>query len=40
MAAIAFVLPILPGKEETDLELFERFKSEDKEALAGRSQTP
>ena len=27
MASTAFVLPILPGKEETDIEMFERFKS-------------
>ena len=34
MASIAFILPILPGKEETDIQMFERFKSgPDKDAF-------
>lgn len=27
MASIAFVLPIIPGKEDTDIQQFERFKT-------------
>ena len=33
MAAFAFILPILPGKEETDAQMFERFKSTEKGAF-------
>ena len=34
MASIAFILPILPGKEETDIQMFERFRSgPDKDAF-------
>ena len=33
MAAFAFILPILPGKEETDALMFERFKSAEKDAF-------
>ena len=31
MASIAFVLPVLPGKESTDIEQIERFKAEESE---------
>jgi hypothetical protein len=34
MASLAFLLPILPGKEETDIQMLERFTSgDDKEAF-------
>jgi hypothetical protein len=36
MASVAFVLPIIPGKQEADLEMFEGFKSGDaKDAFDG-----
>jgi hypothetical protein len=34
MASLAFVLPVLPGKESTDREQIERFKNEESEEFS------
>ena len=39
MPAFAFILPIIPGKEETDIQMFERIKDEEKDAFEAWHRT-